>query len=249
MKRLIFILIIFQSITVNAQSFEGKLTYKLEYKIDSLSLSKFKFSEKLSSTFYKPEKYNQKIVYHFKDSMYKRNGYEIETSQVIYNGKTATLYEFFTTGKGKKRVKVIDAKIKFGTGETASGKKIPVTINEIDSTKIINGIKCRLITLDMGKFGKEEYWFNSDTLKINALSFSNHNFEYLNRILSISGSFPIQMIKITDNFGKITLTLEKVEDVNISNDIFKIPDLIEMKDKDAREFNKILHGIKYMDIR
>ena len=96
---------------------------------------------------------------------------------------------------------------------------------------------------------KEEYWFNSDTLRVNSQAFSNHNYEYLNRILNISGSFPIQMVKITDNFCKMTLTLEKVEEYIIPEDKFKIPELEEMKDKEASEFNKLRKGINVMDVK
>ena len=250
MKQLITIILIFQTLMLNAQIFEGKLTYKLEYRLDSVTLKKFNFSEKLSKTFYQPKRYNDKIIYHLKDSMYQRNGYQKETFQTIYHSKANSLYEFFKTQKGnQKRVRIIDTKIKFGTGETASGNVIPATINLVDSTKTINGIKCKLITVDLGKLGKEEYWFNSDTLRVNSQAFSNHNYEYLNRILNISGSFPIQMVKITDNFCKMTLTLEKVEEYIIPEDKFKIPELEEMKDKEASEFNKLRKGINVMDVK
>lgn len=231
-----------------SQSFEGGLTYKVKYELDSTLLNNFNFSDKISKTFYKPEIYNETINYVITDSLYLRNGYKKNDKKVIYREKDHTLYEFFKFKNKNERVRLTDTKIRYGTGESTIGDRIPAKIIEIDTIKNINGINCKLIEVDLGKFGKEQYWYNSDTLKINPKSFTNHNYEYLNEILSISKSFPIQMIKMTDNFCTLTLTLTKSEFYEVNKNDFEIPELKKLGKKE-REFLELLNGINYMDVK
>ena len=244
-------LLLFLSFNLNlvcSQNFEGSITYNIKYELDSEALSNFNIPSETSEKFYKPEKYNKTVNYIFKDSLYRRNGFKKENKNVIYNELNHTLYEFFDYRGEKERVRLIDTKIKYGTTETLSGNRISPKIVEVNLVKNINGIECKLIEVDFGEFGKEQYWYNANYLKVDPMSYTSHNYEYLNEILAISESFPIQMKKLTDNFCSITLTLSESNIYEVDKNQFKIPELSELS-KFEREFLAGLKGINYMDVK
>ena len=237
------ILVLFLSLnTIGfAQFFEGNLTYKIDYYLEE-ALVPSSFSSSFKENLYKPKYYNKMVVFSIKNTKYSRGGYKKENQKFIYPGEQ-TLYRFL---KKSNRVELINVSNRYETAETASGSRIPPTLQKSDSTRVINGIECNLLLLDFGMYGVEEYWYNSDTLKVNPNLFKGHSFEYFDKIFEITGSFPIEMNKITDNWCKIKLTLIDVDEKELSDNLFKLPNLNPISDPDIVSFMESINRL-YME--
>lgn len=210
-----------------AQIFEGIIGYDIQYDVDSLLFNTYvpkEVQEEISS---KTKPYD-KIYLFVKDSLYMKRDNSKKRNDYIYNGKD-TIYH---CKENSKRVRIIDSG-SHNTMELSSIQRIVPSIYLSDTTATISGIRCNLLILDFIlneiSFGKEYYWFNSDTLKVDFTKFHNHNYGYLNQVLKLTKSWPVSFTKLTENFGMIKHTLTYAKRSTINPSFFTLPTLDRKK--------------------
>lgn len=244
MKQLIFAILFCTCSVGYCQSFEGKLTYSIDYRLDSNAMYSSGLKSLLEeNNLYRPNNYNDSVHFFMTKNSYVRGGYKKENEKFIFKSNENILYRFLSYKKSRyQRVELIDVTKRYETCETTLGYRIIPIVQKSDSIRTINGVLCSLLILDFGEmYGREEYWYNSDTLKIDSLTFKNHNYEYWNKILEVTSSFPIEMVKITDNWGRLRITLTTTKELQLSDEIFYIPHLEPLKDEDSIEFMKSIN--------
>ncbi|AFM02777.1 hypothetical protein Fleli_0288 [Bernardetia litoralis DSM 6794] len=174
----IFILIVSIFTTFSyGQSFEGKLTYKVEYSFNTES--SFGLSEKdMIEHMKKSGEYFDTLVVNIKNGNYEKLVNSSNSKRIVYKSDINKIYTF---DKGFEYVLIANAK-------NYSSSKMEFERPEFiknDSIVSVMGKDCKSITLDWNSLGKETYYYNDTFLKIDSELFKSHNYEYLNEILTI----------------------------------------------------------------
>ena len=118
----------------------------------------------------------------------------------------------------------------------------------VDSIKFINGIPCDILKLSWENLGEEWYFFNKETAVIEPSLYADHNYEYLNKVLSSTGSYPLEMVKSMNNVMSIRMTLVSIEGGELSDDLFSIPELKKANKKMTKMMDNIT-GTQVMKIK
>ena len=122
------------------------------------------------------------------------------------------------------------------------------TFEKIDSTKIVNGHECSLLQLNYDKTGTELYFYNSEFIKIDPSLFQNHNYEYLNEVLKVTNSYPMEIVKTMNDFITIRITLKNISQENIDHSHFNLPEMTEAENDYAEMMIKMT-GADVMKIK
>lgn len=241
---IIAISIVFIQGTLKGQNFEGKVTYKVNFEIDEekygeLGIKKEMIVEKMK----KEGEYYDKITYYFQKGNYIKEDNSTKNKRIIYKSDENLIYlfeqnsEYVTIVKGEKP-SVLNTEF-----DNSS-----VEINELDSIKMIGNESCKLVMLNWGELSSEYYWYNPSKLNINSELFKNHNYEYLNKILTKTNSFPLEITKSVGKLMKITMTVEEIEEIDLDEKIFEIPELKKPKRKGDKYLEELI-GNKVMKIK
>jgi hypothetical protein len=239
---LIAIFTIFAWTFTFAQSFEGKLTYKVEFDMKVKKIGKIEITkEQVLDKMKKEGEYFDTLVITLKNGNYKKEDNSNSRKKIVYKSDVNKIYTF---QKDFDHVVITDAKKKY-----ALNLKLPEpTFEKTDSLKVVNGYNCKLVKLSWDKLGEEYYFYNSEVVKLDAQLFKNHNNEYFNNIIEISNSYPIEIIKTVMNFITIKMTLIKISEEKILDDEFKLPKF-EKAEKDYAEMMLKITGSEVMKIR
>jgi len=214
MYRLLILLTLFFTTFSSGQSFEGKLTYKVEFNIKMKGISEKDMIEHMK----KSGEYYDTIVINIKNGNYEKLLNSINSKRIVYKKDTNKIYTF---DKGFEYVLIADAKNYSSTKMEFEKPKII----QNDSITTIMDKKCKSVTLDWNGLGKETYFYNQEFLKIDPEFFKSHNYEYLNEILTLTKSYPTQINKSLNKMLEIKMILVNYSKENISDLVFEIPKL------------------------
>jgi len=224
------------------QSFEGKLTYKVEFdiktkKIGNIEITKEQIIKKMKDD----GSYFDTVTIIFKDGNYIKQDNSDSETKLIYISDANKIYTF---QKDFEYVSITDAN-KYNTLNL--NIKEP-KVEKIDSLKVINGNTCKLLELSWDKLGKEYYFYNSEIINIDSKLFENHKYEYLNTIIFETNSYPLEIIKNLNGFGSTKMTLTAISQEKIDGSIFELPKF-KKAEKDYTELMLKLTGTQVMKIK
>ncbi|WP_299899750.1 hypothetical protein [uncultured Aquimarina sp.] len=223
------------------QSFEGELTYKVEFDIKSQKIGSYEITkEQVIEKMKNDGEFYDTIKILIKNGNYIKKLNTRSEQKAIYKSDLNKIYSF---QKDFDHVTITNAN-KFNSMNIDFKER---KIQKIDSTKIINGISCKLIKLSWGKLAEEYYFYNTKTVKLNPQLFKKHNFEYLNEIIELSNSYPLEIIKTLNNSIKIKMTLIDISKELIDDKLFKLPEF-EKAEKDYAEM-MLEMGFEVMKIK
>ncbi|WP_157638077.1 hypothetical protein [Flexithrix dorotheae] len=121
-------------------------------------------------------------------------------------------------------------------------------ILEIDSVKKVSGIPCKTLKLRWNNMGEEWYFYNEETAIINPSLYKHHSYEYFNEIIKSTGAYPLEIIKSFNDMIAIRMTLISIEELQLSDEVFAIPELKKANKKMTNLPEKLL-GSKVMKIK
>ena len=78
--------------------------------------------------------------------------------------------------------------------------------------------------------------------------FQNHNYEYLNEVLKVTNSYPMEIVKTMSDFITIRMTLVHVAQGNIDDAHFKLP-VMKKAEKDYAEMMMRMMGAEVKKIK
>lgn len=192
----LFSLFVF-SASLQAQSFEGVVTYRYKFK-DKTGFLKPKDVKRL---------YGTQQKFYFKNDKYKNllNG----ESQITETYISDTLY---TTSKTVRAVMWVN------TAKT-TGKVLSHSISR--KTTIIDGIRCNLLKVHTSE-GDIEYYF-SPKYKIDREQYAKHNYQYRAFCLEMTGgAIPLKFI-FNKKKSYLEITCTDIETLNIAESLFDLP--------------------------
>lgn len=238
-KSLLISLIVFiEILDGRTQSFEGTITYSVEFEMRGEFVNlRDQIFEKLRDK----GGYYDTIRVHIKQDRYKKVYNSINQKSVIY---LPDLNKIYSLEELSKFVSIIDA-----------SKVASINLNfpepnllNVDSIKFVKGIPCNTLKLSWENLGDEWYFYNKETAVIDPELYENHNHEYLNQVLRATGSYPLEMVKSMDNVISIRMSLISVEEGEVSDDLFKIPELKKANKKMSKMVNEMTGG-QVMEIK
>ena len=197
-----------------AQSFEGKIEYRLD--------TKNPIPEKISD-----EDWNQKmkeklggVEYMIQKYTYKESNY---LSEVSVNGKSSfQLYKptealLYNWEEGTNVA---------ATYNTKENKDAIVEIKEYEVTEKVLDIDCKKITI-ISEQGEVSYWYNEDYLKMDPKLYAGHKFSHFEEFLKKTNSLPLK-IELKQVMVHMVFTALKYEDMKIDDNIFTLPKFEEI---------------------
>jgi len=245
MKYITIITFLFAQISICfAQNFEGKLVYDVHFEINEEALEKMSSTKEDMVKRMKVEgdHFDETTIYLSKNGDYIRATNATSSNKFFYQSSSNHIFLF---EKKSKYITLINAE-KYGSFDMGYEIVKPV-ISKIDSTKIIHGDTCKLVRIDWGKLGTEDYWY-TDKFQLDALLFSRHNYEYMNRVFELTNAYPVEIIKKMRGFIPMTITLRSYEEVDLPDEIFALPEMKKSKKKAHKRTEKIT-GNKMMKIK
>ena len=235
-------LLIFCFSISHGQSFEGILTYKVEFDIKTQKIGNFEITEEQVIQKMKSDgEYFDQVTVIIKDGNYEKTDNSDVQKRIVYKADVNRVYTF---QKDFEYVVITDASktnlMKLDLPEPSFEK--------IDTTKVIYGLNCSVLKLAWDKTGTELYYYDKEFLKIDPSLFKNHNYEYLNEVLRLTNSYPMKIVKTLSNFITIQMTLENVTEKEIDDSQFELPEMTDAE-KDYEEMMRKMTGAEVKKIK
>ena len=243
MKKLNLIALLLLVTTLSfAQSFEGKLTYVVEFDITAQKIGDFEITETQILDKMKEEgAYFDTIIITIKEGNYIKKNNSNTQETVIYLSDSNNVY---VLQKDFEFITITDAsKISPFNIEVGEYKLI-----KSDTTKSILGTDCEIITLSWGTLGTEQYCYNKDMAPIDPKLFENHIYEGLNTVLNITHSYPLEIKKTMNDFISVKMTLVNYADEKIDDAVFVLP-AMEAAEKEYSDLMLQMTGSRVMKIK
>lgn len=240
MKTVIALVLILCNFHIYSQSFEGTLIYKVTFEFSS-KFNNDEFINKTLNTLKKSGEYYDTLTIKFKGGNYLKMDNAPNGKKVIYHGTQNQLY-FFT--KNSDIVLIADANMYHPNNIKLPE---PQVILE-DSIFNINRTLCKKIKFVWEDIGEEIYYYSTSIAPLKPYLFREHNYEYLNLLISLTKAYPVKIVKSLNEFITINIELVDVNNSKIENNIFEIPLLREPNKKQAEMINQ-LSGYDIMVIR
>lgn len=230
MKNLILATVIFCGSTgIQAQSFEGVLTYLVQYEMKG---DYEPLKEKIFARLKQQGEYFDTVKVYVKGGKYLKMANKYNRQTIIYVPETNQLVNL---QENVDYVYLINA-AQYNPQNTDFGQpqELPA-----DSTLTVMGKTCKLLHLGWPKTGAQEYYFyNTSVATVNPKLFSKHNYEYLNLVLQKTGAFPTVIVKPVNNMVSMKMTMVNMEKKKLSDKIFQVPLLEEATDTYARAMQR-----------
>ena len=208
-----------------AQNFEGKITYALDFelseKMRSAGITKDIMLEKLKS---------QNLWWDTIITSYKQgNTYSFfgKSTWSVYRTDSNKVFNF-QNSDSSNICEVVDAAI--DQEQVMLGKAPKITL--IDTMVMINNIPCKIVRIKW-KSGNYDYYFNAETAKIDPTLYSKYIYEGWAEFVKISGALPLKIVRTTKGVMSISMTMIKIEQTSVSDNIFTIPSLSYDQDLNA----------------
>ena len=199
---------------LTGQSFEGKITYKLEMQNpypDNVTAEQW--ADQLKAVF--GEKGYMTSNYYYKEANYVS---EIEAGKELgfqlYNPKDGLIYSW---QKGTLTAVTLDSK-----------KNMDGFVEFVDSeeTETVMDIPCQVIIIK-SKLGEMKIWYNSDHFKVDPSLFTGHVYGHYEKMLEKTGSLPIKT-EVKGLAGHIIMTMIDFKKETVDDSKFVLPEFTEV---------------------
>ena len=171
----------------NAQYFEGKIVYELNYQTDNNAMSNQQWQTSLGS----------KQVYVIKGGNYKSS----------VNGVLVD-WELYVNSENRVYQKLGESEVAFWSDAAANPDSIySIDINK-KAAKILD-YKCDEITMKTSS-GVQKLYFNK-SLKVDPALYENHHYGNWSAYLKAAGALPLKMIVITEDLTIESTAIEVLE--------------------------------------
>lgn len=217
--------------TLNGQSFEGVLTYKVTFEIKSTTFND-QMKEAVINKMKEEGEYYDSLIITIKGGNYIKEDNSGAKKKIIYKQQENQLFSF--TGSSEF-VTIVDAKKR----TLLQNEYLDPKVKKSKVSETILGKKLKSITLAWKDLGEEVYYYNSEFLTLNPYFFQNHNYEFLNTVLSTTESYPVQVIKSVNNFITIKMTLISYKENSLDDALFKIPKLEKVDTEYAKSVYEV----------
>ncbi len=217
--------------TLNGQSFEGVLTYKVTFEIKSTAFND-QMKEAVINKMKEEGEYYDSLIITIKGGNYIKEDNSGAKKKIIYKQQENQLFSF--TGSSEF-VTIVDAKKR----TLLQNEYLDPKVKKSKVSETILGKKLKSITLAWKDLGEEVYYYNSEFLTLNPYFFQNHNYEFLNTVLSTTESYPVQVIKSVNNFITIKMTLISYKENSLDDALFKIPKLEKVDTEYAKSVYEV----------
>lgn len=199
---------------LTAQSFEGKITYKLEMQNPYPDMvTAEQWAEQIKEIF--GEKGYMTSHYYYKNANYVS---EIEagkeTGFQLYNPKDGLIYSW---QKGAATAVTLDSK-----------KNMDSFVEFVDSgeTETVMDIPCQVIIIK-SKLEEMKIWYNSDHFKVDPTLFAGHVYGQYDKMLEKTGSLPIKT-EVKGLSGHIIMTMIDHKQEAVEDSKFVLPEFTEV---------------------
>jgi hypothetical protein len=243
MTRILFTALLIFCLSISyGQSFEGTLTYKVEFDIKAQKIGNFEITEEQVIQKLKSDgEYFDQVIVTIKDGNYEKTDNSDVQKRIVYK---ADINKIYTFQKDFEYVVITDA-----SKTNLMQLDLPEPSFElIDTTIEIYGHECSMLKLAWGKTGTELYYYDKEFLKIDPSLFENHNYEYLNEVLKLTNSYPLEIVKTLSGFITIRMTLVNASEKEIDDTQFELPEMTDA-DKDYAEMMKKMTGAEVKKIK
>lgn len=215
-----------------AQSFEGRLIYKVSFEPGPALIKTGATKEMIIERMKSQGEYYDKVEVSIKGGDYYKYINSSNAKWMIYKASDNKVYRFESD---EEYVTISDA------GSTQTGMiTLPTPdIKEIETTKEIMGMPCKAIKLSWGDRGEEFYYYSPEFAKIDAQLFANHKEEYLSEVLNRTGAYPTEFTKTLNGVITLTMTLIEVKEEAQEPKLFEIPKLKKAKGKEVKMISEL----------
>lgn len=219
MRKIITILLLTFTTVLNAQNFEGTLTYSVDIKVSQKMLDMGMTKEILKSKMESDGTWVGTIKTSYKNGFYKQLNLSTDNTWVIYRPDSNKLY-VFQDGEASNLCTVNDASIDLEHKMTG---KMPI-ITLLDTIVLFNEYELKTVEVKWG-LGTYYYLFSEKHFKTNSEQFKGHIYDGYYEFLKISNSLPIMIIKEVGGMMTITTSLVESNKDKLSDSLFQIPEL------------------------
>ena len=198
-KLVAFAFIVFSSLTMFGQSFEGKITYSNTFKSKTPQMTDQQWVSMLGAT----------QEYYIKGGDYKS-----------VTNDTLMQWQLYVNDENRLYNKMSNSETVFwNDGLTNNDSIISVKLNK--EVMEILGYKCDELILTC-KSGVQKYYFNS-SLEVDPSLYEKHKFGNWYDFLKESKSLPLKMIIDNQQFTMVSIATE-VKDIKIETSFFQLPE-------------------------
>ncbi len=229
MKKTITILLLTIATVLNAQNFEGTLTYSVDFKVSQKMLDMGMTKEMLRTKIQSERSWADTIKTSYKDGFYKQLNLSTDKSWVIYRSDRNKLYTF-QDGEASDLCTVTDASIDLENKMTG---KMPI-VTLLDTIVKYKEYELKMVEVKW-KLGSYFYLYSENHFKTNPEQYKGHIYDGLYEFLKISKSLPIKIIKEAGGMMTITIALSESNEDKIADTLFHIPELV--KDEELNSLN------------
>ncbi len=216
-KVIVLALLFFINKALLSQSFEGILTYKVTFEVNNPAFND-QMKEALFDKMKEEGEYYDSLIITIKNGDYIKEDNSKNKKKIVYRQQENQLFIFT---QGSEYVTVIDAQKKTALKDDYPNPKV----KKSKTSESLFGKKLKSIKLTWEGLGQEIYYYNADLLPINSNLFQEHNYEFLNTVLSTTKSYPMRVIKSVNQLITIKMTLVDYSEKSLGVNIFQIPKL------------------------
>jgi len=224
MKEILTTVILFITLVSFGQSFEGTLTYYVDFELSEKLLKMGLTKPILLDKMKREGSWSDTVKTSFKQDNYYTLLTNNPKSWSIYKADSNKIYSMHE-GEASDICTVTNASIDleyFMTG------KMPI-IEKVDTNVMFDGATCNIVRVKW-KSGTYDYYYNPDKFKVNPSFFSKHVYDGWAEFLKISNALPVKIVKKTKGMMTITMTLIYSKTEVIDEKLFSIPNLIPDND-------------------
>jgi hypothetical protein len=241
-KTLTILILLVISFSSNAQSFEGTLTYKMDFelskKMKSMGLTKKTMEKKLKNE----DTWSDQITVTYKNGFYKQMNLSKNKIWIIHHPDSSKTYTF-QEGELSDICFVQDVSKDM---EFKQFGKMP-SVNLLDTIVKYKKYNLKMVEVKW-KMGSYYYLFDENYFQTNPDDFKDHIFDGFYEYLKLAKALPIKIIKGGGTPMTITQSLIKAEEKEIDKAIFNIPELVEPDGENGDLLNNMGLG-KMMKIK
>ncbi len=216
MKALFSILALFLALSINAQNFEGTLTYKIEAEVGEQMKNLGVTMETLKAIMEEEGVWTDSV-----SITYKNNYYVVKPNNKV---KTASVYQpdsnmLFSIDLGADICTVQDMGVDLEQQMFGAAPKI----YQLDTTVVINGKTCNIIRVRW-QMGQYDYYYAKGVNAISPDFYAKHKYDGFAGFLAMSKALPMRVVKRVAG-SKTIMTLVETKLHKVDDSIFELPDM------------------------
>ena len=221
MKQIITLLFLVVILGLNAQTFEGKLVYSMDFEVSEKMAGMGLTKEMLKSKMAEDDSWSDTIKITYKQGYYRQESSSVFETKIIYRPDSNMLYTF-QAGEASDICTVTDVSKDL---EFKMIGKMP-SVMLLDSIVEYNDYKLKVVEVKW-KSGRYYYLFDENHFKANPEDYKGHVYDGFYEYLKLSKSYPIVIVKEAGAVMTVTMSLEYFTEEKVNPEVFEIPALVE----------------------